>query len=72
MTVATVQLFYALLSVVATGVVVVMLGAMAVARWSPAARRFVAAIWLRGSASALTGAFVVALLATLGSLYFSE
>lgn len=72
MSVATVQLFYALLGLVATLIVAVMLAAMAVSRWSPGARHFVAAIRHGARESALAGAFVVALLATLGSLYFSE
>jgi hypothetical protein len=70
--VSTVSLFYALLAVVATAVVIGLLGLAVAAR-----RSSTAAGWLDGlrsslGSSALLAAFVVATLATVGSLYFSE
>jgi disulfide bond formation protein DsbB len=70
--VSTVSLFYALLAVVATAVVVGLLVLAVAAR-----RSSTAAGWLDGlrstlGSSALLAAFVVATLATAGSLYFSE
>jgi disulfide bond formation protein DsbB len=70
--VSTVSLFYALLALVANVAVIGLLALAVGARRSPTAAR-----WLHGlrssiGSSALLAAFVVATLATVGSLYFSE
>ena len=72
MPVETVQLFYAILSLVALGVVGAVLILRLLATVSPSARRTSART---AGALALNGvamAWIVAMLATAGSLYFSE
>jgi hypothetical protein len=70
--VSTVSLFYALLALVANAVVIGSLALAVAARRSPAARRSLDGLRSSVGSSALLAAFVVATLATLGSLYFSE
>ena len=70
--VSTVSLFYALLSVVATAVVIGLLGLAVAARRSSTAGRWLGSLRSSLGSSALLAAFVVATLATIGSLYFSE
>ena len=70
--VSTVSLFYALLAVVATAAVIGLLGLAVAARRSPAAERWLDSLRSSLGSSALLAAFVVATLATIGSLYFSE
>jgi disulfide bond formation protein DsbB len=70
--VSTVSLFYALLAVIATAVVIGLLGLAVAARRSPTADRWLDGLRSSLGASALLAAFVVATLATIGSLYFSE
>jgi disulfide bond formation protein DsbB len=67
-----VAFFYSLLALVA-GPFALVVGALAVASGpSPAARRWLSALREAVGPDAVSAAFVVALLATLGSLYFSE
>jgi disulfide bond formation protein DsbB len=70
--VSTVSLFYALLALVANGAVIGSLALAVVARRSPAARRSLDGLRSSVGSGALPAAFLVATLATLGSLYFSE
>jgi len=70
--VSTVSLFYALLAVIATAVVIGLLGLAVAARRSPTADGWVEGLRSSLGSSALLAAFVVATLATIGSLYFSE
>lgn len=70
--VGTVELFYALLAVAANAFVIVLLGLALVSRSSPSAQGWLDAIRSGLGSSALAGAFVVAAVATAGSLYFSE
>lgn len=70
--VSTVSLFYALLAIVANALVVALVVVAVARRRSGTARRWLDGIMPGVSSSALPGAFIVAALATLGSLYFSE
>jgi disulfide bond formation protein DsbB len=70
--VSTVSLFYALLALVANAAVIGLVALAVAARRSPAARRSLDGLRSSVGSSALVAAFVVATLATLGSLYFSE
>ena len=70
--VSTVSLFYALLALAANAAVIGSLALAVAARRSPAARRSLDGLRSSFGSSALLAAFVVATLATLGSLYFSE
>ena len=70
--VSTVSLFYALLALVANAAVIGSLSLAVAARSSPTARRSLDGLRSTVASSALLAAFVVAILATLGSLYFSE
>jgi hypothetical protein len=70
--VSTVSLFYALLAVVATAAVIGLLGLVVGARRSATAGRWLDGLRSSLGSSALLAAFVVAALATIGSLYFSE
>jgi disulfide bond formation protein DsbB len=70
--VSTVSLFYALLAVVATAAVIGLLGLAVAARRSSTAGRWLDSVRSSLGSSALLAGFVVAVLATLGSLYFSE
>jgi disulfide bond formation protein DsbB len=70
--VSTVSLFYALLAVVATAAVIGLLGLAVAARRSSTAGRWLDSLRSSLGSSALLAAFVVATLATVGSLYFSE
>jgi disulfide bond formation protein DsbB len=70
--VSTVSLFYALLAVVATAAVIGLLGLVVGARRSTTAGRWLDGLRSSLGSSALLAAFVVATLATIGSLYFSE
>jgi disulfide bond formation protein DsbB len=72
MTVETVQLFYGLLALVAWGMILVLNGMRLAGTVSPAARVAVEDVRDALTPHALWLAFLVALLATLGSLYFSE
>src|SRR4051795_2505719 len=72
MPVATVQLFYALLSLVALGVVAAVAILRGLAFVSPSARRGYARTVGAWEPNAVGMAWVVAILATVGSLYFSE
>ena len=70
--VSTVSLFYALLALVANAAVLGSLALAVAARRSPGARRSLDGLRSSVGSSALVAAFVVATLATIGSLYFSE
>jgi disulfide bond formation protein DsbB len=70
--VSTVSLFYSLLTLVANAVVIGLVALAVAARQSPKARRRLEDLRSSFGPSALVSAFVVASLATLGSLYFSE
>jgi disulfide bond formation protein DsbB len=70
--VSTVALFYALLALVANAFVIGLLGLSVAGRRSPGARRWLGQVRSGLGPSSLAGAFVVAGLATAGSLYFSE
>ena len=72
MTTETVELFYAILGLLAVGAVATLLVIRLVAIGSPTARGWYEAIGGVVRPNALTLAFIVALLATVGSLYFSE
>src|SRR3954462_12692478 len=72
MPVATVQLFYAILSLVALGVVAAVAILRILAFVSPSARRGYARTAGALEPNAVGMAWVVAMLATVGSLYFSE
>jgi disulfide bond formation protein DsbB len=70
--VGTVELFYALLAIAANVFVVVVVGLALAGRGSSSAQGWLAGMRSALGPSALAGAFVVAVLATAGSLYFSE
>lgn len=70
--VSTISLFYALLAVVATAVVIGLLGLAVAGRRSSTAGRWLDGLRSSLGSTALLAAFVVATLATIGSLYFSE
>jgi len=72
MSVAAVELFYALLAVVAQVFIVGVVVVRALAIGSERARRWYAGFARAIAPNALTAAWVVAALATAGSLYFSE
>ena len=67
-----VELFYGILALLAVGAFATLLVIRLVAMASPAARGWYDAIGLFLRPNALSMAFLVALLATMGSLYFSE
>lgn len=68
----TVELFYAILALLAVGALATLLVVRLLAIVSPAARGWYDAIALFLRPNALSMAFLAALLATMGSLYFSE
>jgi disulfide bond formation protein DsbB len=68
----TVELFYAILALLAVGALATLLIVRLLAIASPAARGWYDAIATFLRPNALSMAFLVALLATMGSLYFSE
>ena len=70
--VGTVELFYALLAIAANVFVIVVVGLALAGRGSSSAQGWLAGMRSAVGPSALAGAFVVAVLATAGSLYFSE
>lgn len=70
--VSTVSLFYSLLALFANAAVIGTVALAVAARRSPAARHSLESLRASVGSSALVAAFVVATLATLGSLYFSE
>jgi Disulfide bond formation protein DsbB len=70
--VSTVELFYALLALVANALVIGLVALAVSARRSPAARASLDGLRSSLGSAALLAAFVVAALATIGSLYFSE
>ena len=70
--VATVELFYAMLALVANAFVIALVTLAVASRGSPTAARRLDALRSGLGPSALAGAFVVAGLAMAGSLYFSE
>ena len=72
MTVSTVELFFALLAFLAVGAIVTLVVVRLLAIGSPAARGWYRAIGTLIGPNAIGMAFWVALLATMGSLYFSE
>lgn len=72
MTVATVELFYGLLALVAFGAVVVLNGLRLLARVNARVRGTWRSVSRAIAPSALGTAWFVAVLATAGSLYFSE
>jgi len=72
MSVATVELFYALLAVVAQVSVVGVVVVRALARGSERARGWYAGVARAIAPNALAAAWVIAAFATAGSLYFSE
>jgi disulfide bond formation protein DsbB len=72
MPVASVQLFYAILSLVALGVVAAIAILRILAIVSPSARRGYARTAGTLEPNAIGMAWIVAMLATIGSLYFSE
>jgi len=72
MTIETVELFYAILAILAAGAVAALVVIRILATASPTAAGWFDAIGLFVRPNALSMAFMVALLATLGSLYFSE
>ena len=72
MSTSTVQLFYAILALIAFAFVAVVLVVRVAALGSSAAHRWYRAIGAVIEPNALGMAFVVATLATIGSLYFSE
>jgi hypothetical protein len=70
--VSTVELFYALLALVANAIVIGLIALAVSARRSPAARASLDGLRSSLGSGALLAAFAVAALATVGSLYFSE
>ena len=72
MTASTVELFFALLALLAVGAMVTLGIVRLLAIWSPAARGWYGSIATLIAPNAIGMAFWVALLATMGSLYFSE
>jgi disulfide bond formation protein DsbB len=70
--VSTVSLFYALLALVANAAVIGLVALAVAARRSSTAARRLDGVRSGVGSSALLAAFVVATLATVGSLYFSE
>jgi disulfide bond formation protein DsbB len=70
--VTTVTLFYSLLALVANAAVIGLVALAVASRRSPNARRWLDDLRSSFGSGALLAAFVVATLATLGSLYFSE
>jgi disulfide bond formation protein DsbB len=72
MTVATVQVFFAILAVIAQAAIVILLVLRLAATGSSTARDWYDGIARAIAPSALVMAWVVAVLATTGSLYFSE
>lgn len=72
MTASTVELFFALLALLAVGAMVTLGIVRLLAIWSPAARGWYRSIGTLIAPNAIGMAFWVALLATMGSLYFSE
>ncbi len=70
--VSTVSLFYSLLALVANVAVIGLLALAVTARGSSTAAGWLGGLRSSFGSSALVAAFVVATLATLGSLYFSE
>jgi hypothetical protein len=70
--VSTVELFYALLALVANALVIGFVALAVSARRSPAARASLDGLRSSLGSGALLAAFVVATLATIGSLFFSE
>ena len=72
MTTETVELFYAILALLAAAAVVVLIGLRVLATVSTTADGWFQAIGRFVRPNALSMAFLVALLATMGSLYFSE
>jgi disulfide bond formation protein DsbB len=70
--VSTVELFYAMLALAANLLVMGVLALGIAARGSSAARGWLEGVRSTVGPSALASAFVVAVLATVGSLYFSE
>jgi len=72
MTTETVELFYAILALLAAGAVAALVVIRILATMSPTAAGWFDAIGVFVRPNALSMAFLVALFATLGSLYFSE
>lgn len=72
MTPETVELFYAILALLAVGALATLMVIRSLATVSPAARGWDDAITLLLRPNALAMAFIIALLATTGSLFFSE
>lgn len=70
--VSTVELFYALLALVANALVIGLVALAVSARRSPAARASLDGLRSSLGSGALLAGFVVAALATIGSLFFSE
>jgi hypothetical protein len=70
--VSTVELFYALLALVANALVIGLVALAVSARRSPAARESLDGLRSSLGSGALLAGFVVAVLATIGSLFFSE
>jgi hypothetical protein len=70
--VPTVELFYALLALVANALVIGLVALAVSARRSPAARASLDGLRSSLGSGALVAGFVVAALATIGSLFFSE
>ena len=68
----TVELFYAILALLAAGAIATLLVIRLLAVGSTATRGWYEAIGEFLRPNALSMAFIVALLATMGSLYFSE
>jgi disulfide bond formation protein DsbB len=69
---STIELFYAVLALLANGAVIGLLALALVARRSPNARGWLDDVRSGFGSGVLLAAFVVAVLATVGSLYFSE
>jgi Disulfide bond formation protein DsbB len=72
MTVDSVELFYSILALIALGFVALVVAIRVLAVWSAAARGWYGAIHSVIGSNAIGMAFLVASLATIGSLYFSE
>jgi Disulfide bond formation protein DsbB len=72
MTVASVELFYSILAIIALVFVGAVVFIRVLAVWSETSRRWYVAIRTVIRPNAIALAFVVAALATVGSLYFSE
>jgi disulfide bond formation protein DsbB len=71
-TVGTVERFYAILALLAIGAMVLVVGLRVLATWSDLALDAYAAVARIVQPRAMAVVWVVALLATVGSLYFSE